>query len=163
MFSSEESNFTPAEIEAYYRSRIPSLVVSKAKEWRTACPVHQGERDSLAIDSQTGQFYCHSECRSGGNVFAFEAKMQGLNVKEYFPQIKASVYRIIGRETQTVWQKVGASQRYLIRYTTTSTKMATYYFKRSNIATLKISASADRMERIVGFTTLTVCAGSCTT
>jgi len=85
--------FSRSEIAIYYRARIKDLNTKNA-EWRAACPIHRGERESFAIDPQTGQWYCHAACGRGGDLLDFEIELTGAN----FKTAKAEVFRIIGRE-----------------------------------------------------------------
>ena len=56
--------FTPSDVAAYYRSRLPQLKQHGA-EWRGPCPVHGGKRDSFAVDPKTGRAKCWSSCDKG--------------------------------------------------------------------------------------------------
>jgi putative DNA primase/helicase len=64
---------TPVEVSTYYRSRIPALT-QEGSEWRGPCPLHGGERESFAVNAESGAWFCHSEC-GGGSVVEFEAKL----------------------------------------------------------------------------------------
>jgi hypothetical protein len=61
-------------------------------EWRCPCPIHGGQRDSFAIASDTGQWYCHSECGRGGDIIALELALHGGS----FLEAKRRVYELIG-------------------------------------------------------------------
>ena len=78
---------TAAEISTYYRARVPALKQDGA-EWRGPCPIHNGSRDSFSVVPDTGQWFCHSECATGGNVFTLEEKLGGT---------AGEVYAIVGR------------------------------------------------------------------
>ena len=78
---------TSAEISSYYRARVPALKQDGA-EWRGPCPIHNGSRDSFSVVPDTGQWFCHSECATGGNVFTLEEKLGGT---------AGEVYAVIGR------------------------------------------------------------------
>ena len=43
-------------------------------EWRGPCPLHQGQGPSFAVNSETGEWYCHSQCQEGGDILAFVQK-----------------------------------------------------------------------------------------
>jgi hypothetical protein len=66
------------EIERYYESRVPKLHKT-GEELRGPCPLHKGKRDSLAINPETGEWFCHSGCARGGSIFEFEAELTGSN------------------------------------------------------------------------------------
>jgi hypothetical protein len=80
------------EIRRYYESRIPKLRQS-GKELRGPCPIHKGMRDSLAINLETGTWFCHSGCARGGSIFDFEAELSGTNGKT----ARAAVLAAVGR------------------------------------------------------------------
>lgn len=60
---------------------------------RAACPIHKGKRDSFAVNPETGQWFCHSQCGRGGSIFDFESKLNGTD----FESAYAEVLRIVGR------------------------------------------------------------------
>jgi putative DNA primase/helicase len=110
--------FSPAEISAYYAARLPRLR-QHAHEWRCPCPVHDGTRDSFAVNAETGMWYCHSECGRGGSMFDLEMTLSGTE----FPAASNEVRRIVGRpslrqvdrepEPELKWGLPGWSHRYL--------------------------------------------------
>jgi hypothetical protein len=85
--------FTPAEISTYYAVRVPSLQRPRARHWRGPCPIHRGVRNSFAVDSETGLWYCHSDCGRGGDLLSLERELYGGD----FRSCKERVYSIIGR------------------------------------------------------------------
>lgn len=84
--------FTPAEIARYYDYRVPD-VRPRGTERRGPCPLHQGKRDSFAINPQTGEWYCHSDCGRGGSLIAFEMEVGGKS----FAEAAADARSIVGR------------------------------------------------------------------
>src|SRR5215831_19284848 len=72
---------TSSEISTYYRVRVPR-VQQVGTEWRGPCPIHDGNRDSFAVNPETGTWYCHSACATGGNVFTLEEKLGGETGKD---------------------------------------------------------------------------------
>jgi len=46
-------------------------------ERRAVCPIHGGERDSLAVNAVTGAWMCHACGASGGGVLAFHMEATG--------------------------------------------------------------------------------------
>ena len=90
--SGDPLHFSPAEVSAYYRARYPKLR-QRGREWRGPCPVHQGKRDSFAVQAETGRAYCHSECARGWDIIALEEILTGAD----FKTAKEEVFRIVGR------------------------------------------------------------------
>jgi hypothetical protein len=70
------------------------------KELRGPCPIHQGKRDSLAINMETGAWYCHSGCDRGGTIFDFETELTGVNGKAARDAVLATIGRSVERERQ---------------------------------------------------------------
>ncbi len=91
--------FTPEEISVYYNVRVPKLRQT-GKEWRGSCPVHNGENDSLAVDPETGRWFCHSTCGRGGDILDLETELIGGD----FPTRKAEVFRLVGRSEANSFQ-----------------------------------------------------------
>jgi uncharacterized protein (DUF927 family) len=99
-------NLSPDEVRRYYNMRLPKLHQS-GNELRAPCPIHKGQRDSLAVNGVTGTWYCHSECARGGSIFDFEAAISGLDHK----QARAEVFQIVGRPSSN-----GVSKRIVATY-----------------------------------------------
>jgi putative DNA primase/helicase len=89
--------FSAAEVEAYYAARLPGLKRRGEREWRGRCPVHGGEGDNFAVDPSTGQWFCHSQCGRGGDLFDLEEALHGGD----FPTRKAEIFRLVGRSEPT--------------------------------------------------------------
>jgi putative DNA primase/helicase len=83
---------TEAEILRYCEARALKLHKS-GQELRGPCPIHKGKRDSFAVNAETGQFFCHSECKRGGSLFDLEAALTGRNGRE----ARDAVYQLAGR------------------------------------------------------------------
>jgi hypothetical protein len=79
------------QIASYYTERVPELKQNGAGEWRGACPIHQGVRDSFAVNSKSGRWYCHSQCDRGGSIFGLEMAIAGVN----FRTARTNVLRIL--------------------------------------------------------------------
>ena len=104
-------NFTPGEVRAYYCVRLSSLKL-RGNQGRGPCPIHEGKRDSFAVNPDNGQWYCHSECDDGGDIFDLEMKLTG----RPFPEAKAEVERIVGRiSLPTNNPSKAATKRRLVR------------------------------------------------
>jgi hypothetical protein len=85
--------FTPAEIARYYDYRTPKMR-RQGGERRGPCPLHQGTRDSFAVNEQTGDWYCHSQCGRGGSVISFEMELTGLSFADAAAEVRAIVGRV---------------------------------------------------------------------
>lgn len=85
--------FTPSEVRSYYAARLPHLKITSNREWRSPCPIHQGTRDSFAINAETGLAQCHSQCGRGWDMISFEQEISGLD----FPRAKDRVFELVGR------------------------------------------------------------------
>jgi hypothetical protein len=88
---------TPAEIADYYRARVPGLKQKSGGEWHAPCPIHQGQDPNFSINPETGQWFCHSQCGQGGDIFDLEEALYGGD----FPTRKAEIFRLVGRSEPT--------------------------------------------------------------
>src|ERR1017187_2093880 len=84
--------YTPGQIAAYYGTRAPKLH-QRGNEWRGPCPLHEGHDDNFAVRSETGEWYCHSQCQRGGSMVDLEMGLTG----DAFKYAAAEVDRIVGR------------------------------------------------------------------
>lgn len=84
--------FTQHEVSAYYAARLPKLL-RRGREWRGACPVHNGKDDNFAVEAENGRWFCHSTCGRGGGILELEEALSGGD----FPIRKAEVFRLVGR------------------------------------------------------------------
>jgi putative DNA primase/helicase len=82
------------EVQAYYANRVPNLRKVGA-ELRGPCPVHQGKRDSFAVDPVTGQSFCHSQCARGWDIVGLERELKGTA----FADAQEAIFQIVGRNT----------------------------------------------------------------
>lgn len=57
----------------------------KGAERRACCPIHNGKRDSFALNVETGQWQCFSDCSDSGDVFKLEMLLTGKTFKEVVP------------------------------------------------------------------------------
>jgi hypothetical protein len=92
-FMSEPICFTPAEVAVYYRTRVPGLKQTRAKEWRGGCPVNQGHDPDFAVQAETGLARCFSTCDRGWDIVGLEQALAGAGFKEALD----AVCRIVGR------------------------------------------------------------------
>ena len=82
--------FSQVEIARFYEIRVPK-VRQVGKEWRGPCPIHNGQRDSFAVNPETGDWYCHSKCGRGGSLFDFEIELSGKPFAEAASDARALV------------------------------------------------------------------------
>ncbi len=96
-------DFSPDEVRAYYATRVPGLKPS-GSELRGPCPVHNGKRDSFAVNPQNGQACCHSQCGRGWDMVGLERELTGAR----FNEAKNAVFRIVGRPESRNGNRSGA-------------------------------------------------------
>jgi putative DNA primase/helicase len=70
----------PNEISTYYRARLPGLQQT-GPEWRGPCPVHNGQDKNFAVNAETGQWFCHSQCGRGGSIYDLEMAFNKLDFR----------------------------------------------------------------------------------
>ena len=99
--SAHNISFSPEEISHYYAARVPDLKQVASGEWRGPCPIHFGQRDSFAVNSATGDWFCHSECGRGGSVIGLEMALTDADAKK----AKAEVFRMVGRTASSTASK----------------------------------------------------------
>jgi replicative DNA helicase len=85
--------FSPSEVHAYFSSRLPSLRITSAKEWRGPCPIHQGKDPNFAVNAEAGLAQCHSRCGRGWDMISLEQELSGLD----FAKAKDRVFEMVGR------------------------------------------------------------------
>jgi KaiC/GvpD/RAD55 family RecA-like ATPase len=90
--------FTKTEVEVYYASRVPDQKEIQGKI-RGKCPVHNGTDHNLAIDTETGMCFCHSQCGRGWDMIGLEMELFSGD----FVKAKTEVFRIVGRPAPA-WQ-----------------------------------------------------------
>ncbi len=93
--------FTSGEVSAYYAVRMPRMNRRRAPEWRSPCPIHQGDRDSFAVEPETGRWFCHSTCGRGGDVCDLEMALTGAD----FKTAKAAIFGIVGRADPLIGER----------------------------------------------------------
>jgi hypothetical protein len=81
-------SFTPGQIRTFWAARAKLRKVGA--ELRGACPIHGGKRDSFAVNIETGQACCHSECGGQGwDIVGFEQLYSGCDFQGALVNIKA--------------------------------------------------------------------------
>jgi putative DNA primase/helicase len=87
--------FSSREVAAFIQARIPHVHRS-GSEFRAPCPIHQGTRDSFAVNAKTGTWFCHSECDRGGDLLNLEMELSGVDFKTALD----AVGNLMGRDLQ---------------------------------------------------------------
>jgi hypothetical protein len=91
-------DFSATEVKAYYAVRVPGLKRAGG-ELRGPCPIHNGKRDSFAVDPNTGRAYCHSQCGRGWDIIGLEQELTGAD----FMNAKDAIFDLVGRSAiQTI-------------------------------------------------------------
>jgi CHC2 zinc finger len=96
--------FTPVEVSVYYAVRFSTLR-QYGNEWRAPCPLHGGVRNNFAVNSKTGEWFCHSKCGRGGDIFKFLA-----STGADFKAAEGEVDRIIGRPEVSAKKAAGKNR-----------------------------------------------------
>lgn len=86
-------DFNASEVSVYYADRVPNLKQVRGREWRGPCPVHGGKDDNFAVNAETGQAFCHSQCGRGWDMLDLEQELSHSD----FPTAKKEVFQLIGR------------------------------------------------------------------
>jgi DNA primase len=69
-------SFTAGEVSAYYRTRV-TQVLQRGRRWSGPCAIHGGKDNNFSVDSETGLWYCFSQCGRGGDIIALERELAG--------------------------------------------------------------------------------------
>ena len=85
--------FTRSEVSTYYALRVPALRETSANQWRGPCPVHNGKDHNFAVNAETGEAICFSQCGRGWDIIKLEMELIGVD----FKTAKAEVFRLVGR------------------------------------------------------------------
>jgi predicted P-loop ATPase len=93
--------FSSSEIACYYEIRAPRIR-RVGKEWRGPCPLHDGEHDSFAVNSDTGDWFCHSRCGRGGSLIGLEVEFSGKPFAEAATDVRALVGRLEQRRKGSI-------------------------------------------------------------
>ena len=101
MKTRKKNEFSRVEIAAYYAQRVPDLKQT-GTELRGPCPIHQGTRDSFAVNPETGLWYCHSECDCGGSMIQLEMAINEVDYKTARNNVRAVIedaWRVVAKYT----------------------------------------------------------------
>lgn len=93
MTANNHITFSASDVARYYAVRAPQVQQRASKEWRGPCPLHDGDRDSFVIQSHTGMWFCHSACSQGGDIIAFEMRLNNSD----FKTAKKDVFDLLGK------------------------------------------------------------------
>jgi DNA primase len=61
-----------------FREAIPTLKQT-GRRWKGLCPFHNERTPSFNVDPEKGLWHCFGGCQTGGDVFAFVMRREGLN------------------------------------------------------------------------------------
>jgi hypothetical protein len=87
--------FSCSEVRAYYSCFIPAIARSRALKWRGPCPIHSGKRPNLAVNLQTGRWFCFSKCGRGGDMITFEIAMRGGTFRDARDRVFSAAGRVV--------------------------------------------------------------------
>ncbi len=75
---------------------------------RRPCPLHCGEGSNFAVKPQTGEWYCHSKCRQGGDIVDLEMRFgaSALNLRAAGIE-ECTAMAISGPRTRAVFDRYG--------------------------------------------------------
>jgi hypothetical protein len=86
--------FTLEDISTYFGERLPALAQTQMREWRGACPIHNGTGPNFAVNRESGHWFCHSQCQCGGDIIRLEQELSGVG----FHEALLNIGSIIGRD-----------------------------------------------------------------
>jgi DNA primase len=89
-------SLAPSEVAAYYSAHIPQLKQTRTREWRGACPIHQGRALNFAVNPTSGFYFCFSQCGAGGSIYDLDLALYGGT----FPAARDRVFHTIGRPVE---------------------------------------------------------------
>lgn len=98
--------FSRSEVATYYRTRVPAVRQTDAGEWRGPCPVHEGTRDSFAVNAETGAACCHSQCGRGWDILGLEQALTGASFERALDEAGAIIGRDLRRKSSDAAQIV---------------------------------------------------------
>jgi len=87
--------FNADQVGAWVHHRLPKFR-RQGGEYRGPCPIHQGKRDSFAVNSETGQAFCHSEFSRGWDLIALEQELTGSEFRDALASVESIVGRVNG-------------------------------------------------------------------
>ena len=64
---------------SYFENRGQKIVGKRGKHFRTACPIHGGDGDTLSVLRNGGAFNCFSCGAKGGDLVAFEMQVNDVD------------------------------------------------------------------------------------
>jgi DNA-directed RNA polymerase subunit F len=92
----KDDRFTPEQISKFYAQEVPQMHQgADSREWKCACPLHDGEDPNFCVNAHSGQWHCFSRCpegENGGDLYRFYELMH----KVPFPEAKRAVDEMLG-------------------------------------------------------------------
>lgn len=78
----------------YYRT--PKVHIHNSS-LRACCPIHGGDNPTAFVwKEESGLWYCHTGCQTGGDIFDFVARMEGLETERNFKRIVYLTAELMG-------------------------------------------------------------------
>jgi len=78
---SVEELYEKLDVISFYRKFFPDFKTNGQREVLVLCPFHDDRKPSLAINIETGKWYCHA-CGFGGDPLEFLERRENLDFKE---------------------------------------------------------------------------------
>lgn len=97
-------------MRAYYFARLPDARKPSGGQLRARCPIHEGKRNSFAVDLASGLWFCHSKCQRGGSAIDLEMALTGRD----FRTARAAVFEIAGCSTPPAPRKAQRTARTVV-------------------------------------------------
>ncbi len=80
-------------------------------EWYCCCPFHDDKHKSFSINKSTGTWICFGECKEGGGIIQYHAKMLGITNEEAYVDLKITQ----GQQKSVPAEKVKANHARLLK------------------------------------------------
>ncbi len=93
MSGSWPSEWTQAEISAFYAARVPGLKQKGGDWWRGPCPLHYGKDNNFAVSPINGCWRCHSQCNAGGTLIDLEMKLSDVDRETAISNVREVIRR----------------------------------------------------------------------
>lgn len=75
----------------------------KGRQLWGLCPFHSDSEPSFAVDEKKGLWNCLGKCQTGGDVFSFVMKSEGINFKEAFELlVQSSGFKVQSRKPKQI-------------------------------------------------------------
>jgi P4 family phage/plasmid primase-like protien len=90
---------TATDVRRYFQAVQPEWKLDH-KQIHVPCPLHGGVRDSFSLNTETGQWFCNSDCGCGGDIVTFEQRLHGGTVGEAIRRVEEIVGQSFPATTQ---------------------------------------------------------------